>query len=108
MRGDTILGYKLVRHPMEGLLVKTGGGREKLIRESHQSSSKLRKTRRGGRGYEMIRRGNFEEWHNPPLLLQAGNDEQNSKSNASESDPIEEINTEVETDQDINKGDQSL
>jgi DNA gyrase subunit A len=108
MRGDTILGYKLVKHPMDGLLVTTGGGREKLIRESHQSSSKLRKTRRGGRGYEMIRRGNFEEWHNPPLLLQANNEEQTSKSNISQEEsqeePKEEVLNEVETDQDVNKG----
>ena len=80
MRGDTVLAFKLVTHPLEGLLVRTGSGREKLIRESHQSSSKLRKTRRGGRGYEMIRRGQFEEWHNPPLMLQAIEENQTDKT----------------------------
>ena len=44
--------------------------REKHIRESHNSTSKLKKTKRGGRGYEVIRRGQFETYQRGPILLE--------------------------------------
>ena len=48
----------------------TTGGREKHIRESHNSTTKLKKTKRGGRGYEVIRRGQFEQYLIEPMIVE--------------------------------------
>lgn len=70
IQGDTILSFVLSNNPMQGLIVTTTGGREKHIRESHNSTSKLKKTRRGGRGYEMIKRGQFESYEDAALIIE--------------------------------------
>jgi len=70
IQGDTVLSFVLTNDPLQGLVVTTTGGREKHIRESHNSTSKLKKTRRGGRGYEVIRRGQFEQYDSSPLIIE--------------------------------------
>lgn len=69
IQGDTVLSFVLTNNPLKGLVVSTTGGREKHIRESHNSTSKLKKTKRGGRGYEVIRRGQFENYLIEPLII---------------------------------------
>ena len=56
---------------MEGLHVYTSAGREHIIRASHNPQSKLRLTKRGGRGQELIRRGELREWSLPVQLIEA-------------------------------------
>ena len=68
IQGDSLLSFVLTNDPLKGLVVSTGSGREKHIRESHNSTSKLKKTKRGGRGYEVIRRGQFERYDSSPIL----------------------------------------
>jgi len=75
MQGDTVIGFVLSHNPLLGLTVRTGSGREKLIRESHNTASKLRRTRRGGRGTELIKRGQFEEWDWDPIVQSADTEE---------------------------------
>ena len=41
IQGDHILSFVLTNDPLKGLVVTTTGGREKHIRESHNSTSKL-------------------------------------------------------------------
>lgn len=70
IQGDSVLSFVLTNNPLKGLVVSTGSGREKHIRESHNSTSKLKKTKRGGRGYELIRRGQFERYEWEPIVMQ--------------------------------------
>jgi DNA gyrase subunit A len=69
IQGDSVLSFVLTNDPLKGLVVSTGSGREKHIRESHNSTSKLKKTKRGGRGYEVIRRGQFEQYDMSPIMI---------------------------------------
>ncbi|MEE2643461.1 MAG: DNA topoisomerase (ATP-hydrolyzing) [Myxococcota bacterium] len=69
--GDELLGFSLSADPMEGLHVYTSAGREHIIRASHNPQSKLRLTKRGGRGQELIRRGELREWSLPVQLIEA-------------------------------------
>ena len=69
IQGDSLLSFVLTNDPLQGLVVSTGSGRVKHIRESHNSTSMLKKTRRGGRGYEVIKRGQFENYEHAPALI---------------------------------------
>ena len=89
---DDILGFVLTNDPMKGLTVHTGSGREFLIRESYNRTSKFRKTRRGGRGSELIRRGQFEKWDNPVIVL-----DRPAASTSSKSKPSDESKSTTES-----------
>ena len=93
MQGDLVLGFVLTHNPLEGLTVRTGSGREKLVRESHNTASKLKRTRRGGRGVELIKRGQFEAWDWLPIVqsphLQSPQSEVQQSSSAEESSSAE-------------------
>ena len=73
--GDEVLGFALSIDPMEGLTVYSKPGREYIIRESHNPQSKLRRTRRGGRGQELLRRGELRDWTLPPQQICPKEDE---------------------------------
>ena len=89
MQGDQVIGFVLSRNPLEGLTVRTGSGREKLVRESHNTASKLRRTRRGGRGTELIKRGQFEEWDWDPIVQSAESADQPEPAEVEGEEPLE-------------------
>ena len=86
IQGDSVLSFVLTNDPLRGLVVSTGGGREKHIRESHNSTSKLKKTKRGGRGYEVIRRGQFEQYDTSPILTRPPVEVEEQEPSASDDD----------------------
>ncbi len=92
IQGDTVLSFVLTNNPLKGLLVTTTGGREKHIRESHNSTSKLKKTKRGGRGYEVIRRGQFEQYLAEPMIVE----------------PVEELSEEGEENNELSEENNEL
>ncbi|MAD60953.1 MAG: DNA topoisomerase [Myxococcales bacterium] len=110
IQGDVVLSFVLTNNPMQGLVVTTTGGREKHIRESHNSTSKLKKTRRGGRGYEMIKRGQFESFANAPLIMEPKDDSEQLESDPpledSQQDQVDGHHDQETTDSNLNDSDQ--
>ena len=103
IQGDTILSFALTNNPLKGLVVTTKGGREKHIRESHNSTSQLKKTKRGGRGYEVIRRGQFEQYLVEPMIveplkaIEEGSSDELSEESNSHEDQTSEVHVEHES-----------